>query len=217
MQNIINRYKTLLLLTAITAFFILPSAVYAQTVSVNAKLDSTLMFIGGQMDLTLEVSQPTDVLIKFPAYTDTITKSVEIVSQTKVDTTFLDNNRLSLIKKYRITSFDSGLQYIPPMVFELAEDQVKKIYKTEPMALQVVNPFKNVDPKKGIADIKQPMDAPFVLAEIVPYLPWILLALAVIGIVIYLIYRYKKKKQPEGEVGNRKAQAERTASRYCPA
>ena len=203
MQNIINRYKTLLL-TAITAFLILPSAVYAQTVSVNAKLDSTLMFIGGQMDLTLEVSQPKDVFIKFPVYTDTITKSVEIVSQTKVDTTFLDNNRLSLIKKYRITSFDSGLQYIPPIVFELAEDQVKKIYKTEPMALQVVNPFKNVDPKKGIATIKQPIDTPFVLAEIVPYMPWILLALAIIGIVIFLIYRYKKKKQPEGEAVKRK-------------
>ena len=198
MQNIRKKYK-LLFLTVFTAITLLPAAVNAQTVSVNAKLDSTLMFIGGQMDLTLQVSQPKDVFIKFPAYTDTITKSVEIVSQTPVDTTVLDNNRLSLIKKYRITSFDSGLQYIPPMVFELAEDQVKKIYKTEPMALQVINPFKDVDPKKGIADIKQPIDAPFVLAEVVPYLPWILLALAVIGIVTYLIYRYKKNKQLEGE------------------
>ena len=203
MQNIRKRYK-ILLLTVMAVFAMLPAAVNAQNVSVNAKLDSTLMFIGGQMDLTLELSQPKDVFIKFPAYTDTITKSVEIVSQMPVDTTFLDNNRLTLTKKYRITSFDSGLQYIPPMVFELAEDQVKKIFKTEPMALQVINPFDNVDPKKGIADIKQPLDAPFVMAEIVPYLPWIIGGLVVIGLIIYLIYRYKNRNQPEGEAKKQK-------------
>ena len=203
MQNIAKRYKTLLL-TVMAVITLLPAAVNAQKVSVNARLDSTLMYIGGQMDLTVQLSQPKDVFIKFPVYTDTITKSIEIVSQTPVDTAFLDNNRLTLTKKYRITSFDSGLQYIPPMVFELAEDQVRDIYKTEPMALQVVNPFKNVDPKKGIADIKAPLEAPFVIGEIVPYLPWILLALAVIAIVIYLIYRYKKSKQPEGEAKKRK-------------
>jgi hypothetical protein len=203
MQNIAKRYKTILLtITAVIAM--LPVSVNAQTVSVNAKLDSTLMFIGGQMDLTVELSQPKDVFIKFPAYTDTITKSVEIVNQTPVDTTFLDNNRLTLTKKYRITSFDSGLQYIPPMVFELAEDQVKKIYKTEPMALQVVNPFQNVDPKKGIADIKQPIDTPFILAELLPYLPWIIGTLVLLGLLAYVIYRYMKSRQPEGEVKKKK-------------
>ena len=193
MQISRKKYKTLFL-TVLSIITLLTASVNAQTVSVNAKLDSTLMFIGGQMDLTLELNQPKDVFIKFPAYTDTITKSIEIVSATKIDTTVHDNNRLTLTKKYRITSFDSGLQYIPPIVFELAEDQVKKIYKTEAMALMVVNPFKNVDPKKGITDIKHPLDAPFVLAEIVPYLPWILLALAIIGVIIYLIYRYRKSK-----------------------
>ncbi|NPA36260.1 MAG: hypothetical protein GXO47_05370 [Chlorobi bacterium] len=197
MQKIRKRHK-IILLTAMAVFSILPAAVNAQMVSVNARLDSSLMYIGGQMNLTLELNQPKDVFVKFPEYTDTITKSIEIVSQTPVDTTFLENNRLTLTKKYRITSFDSGLQYIPPMVFELAEDQVKKIYKTEPMALQVVNPFQNVDPKKGIADIKKPLDTPFILAELIPYLPWIFGGLALVGLIIYLIYRYRKNKQQEG-------------------
>ncbi len=201
MQISRKRHK-IILLTVMSAIVMLTSSVNAQTVSVNAKLDSTLMFIGGQMNLTLELNQPKDVFIKFPAYTDTITKSIEIVSATKIDTTVHENNRLTLTQTYRITSFDSGLQYIPPIVFELAEDQVKKIYKTEPMAIMVVNPFKSVDPKKGITDIKHPMDAPFVLAELIPYLPWILLALAVIGIIIFLIIRYSRRKDA-GATGKR--------------
>lgn len=198
MQNIRKRYniKTVILLVALIGVMLLPGRdIKAQTVSVNAKLDSTLLFIGGQMNLTLELSQPKDVNILFPVFTDTITKSIEVVSATAIDTTFLDNNRLSLTKQYRITSFDSGLQYIPPMKFELAEDKVHKIFETQPMALTVINPFENVDPKKGISDIKTPIDSPFTLAELLPYLKWILLGLVIIGAIIYLIIRYSNRNK----------------------
>ncbi len=197
MQNIRKRYnnKTLTFLIILSVVFLLQNGIIkAQTVSVNAKLDSTLIFIGGQMNLTLELSQPKDVTISFPVFTDTITKSIEVVSATPIDTTFLENNRITLTQQYNITSFDSGLQYIPPIKFELAEDEVHKIYETQPMALMVINPFENVDPQKGISDIKKPIDSPFSLAELLPYLPWILLALAVIGAIVYLIYRYRKNK-----------------------
>jgi hypothetical protein len=85
------------------------------------------------------------------------------------------------------------LQYIPPIKFELAQEEVHKIYETQPMALTVINPFENIDPKKGISDIKKPIDSPFNLAELLPYLKWILLALAVISLIVYLIIRYKRK------------------------
>ncbi len=197
MQNIRKRYniKTLILLLLLSGAMLIPGGIVkAQTVSVIAKLDSTLLFIGGQMNLSIELSQPKDVNIVFPVYTDTLTKAIEVVSVTPVDTTFLDNNRLTLTQQYRITSFDSGLQYIPPMKFELAEDQVRKIFETKPMAITVINPFENVDPKKGILDIKTPINSPFSLAELLPYLKWILLGLAVIGAIIYLIIRYRNRK-----------------------
>lgn len=197
MQNIRKRYnlKILLSLLFLMVAMVLPGGIIkAQTVSANAKLDSTLLFIGGQMNLTLELNQPKDVNIVFPQFTDTITKEIEVVSATPVDTTFLENNRLTLTQQYTITSFDSGLQYIPPIKFELAENEVHKIYETQPMALTVINPFENVDPKKGISDIKKPINSPFNLAELLPYLKWILLALAIIGAIVYLIIRYNRRK-----------------------
>ncbi len=196
MQNIRKRYntKTLISLIVLSVAMLLPGGIVkAQTVSVNAKLDSTLLFIGGQMNLTLELSQPKDVNIVFPQFTDTITKVIEVVSATPVDTTFHDNNRITLTQQYTITCFDSGLQYIPPIKFELAQEEIHKIYETQPMALTVINPFENVDPKKGISDIKKPIDSPFNLAELLPYLKWILLALVVVGLIVYLIIRYKRR------------------------
>ena len=207
MQNIRNRYKitTLLFFTFLAVTMLTFSGqAKAQNVSVNAKLDSTLMFIGGQMNLTLEVNQPKDVNIVFPVFTDTITKAIEVVSSTPVDTTFLDNNRITLKQQYRITSFDSGLQYVPPIKFELAQEEYHKIFETKPMAVMVIDPFDNVDPKKGIADIKAPLDAPFTLAELLPYLPWILLALAVIGAGIYLFFRFRNRKGTEQAVKKKK-------------
>lgn len=207
MQNIRKRYNitTLLFFTflAVTVLTVSGQA-KAQNVSVNAKLDSTLMFIGGQMNLTLEVNQPKDVNIIFPVFTDTISKAIEVVSSTPVDTTFLDNNRIALKQQYRITSFDTGLQYVPPVKFELAQEEYHKIFETKPMALMVIDPFDNVDPKKGLADIKGPYDAPFTLAELLPYLPWILLALAVIGAGIYLFMRLRKRKGTEQGVKKKK-------------
>ncbi len=197
MQNIRKRYntKTLFFLITLSVALLLPNGIIkAQNVSVNTKLDSTLLFIGGQMNLTLELNQPKDVNIIFPQFTDTITKSIEVVSATPIDTTFLENNRLSLTQQYIITSFDSGLQYIPPIKFELAEDEVQKIYETQAMALMVVNPFENVDPQKGILDIKKPIDSPFSLAELLPYLPWIFLTLAIIAAIAYFIELYSRKK-----------------------
>ena len=196
MQNIRKRYniKKLISLIVLLVAMLLPGGIVkAQNVSVNAKLDSTLLYIGGQMNLTLELSQPKDVNIVFPQFTDTITKVIEVVSATPVDTTFLDNNRLTLTQQYTITCFDSGLQYIPPIKFELAQEEVHKIYETQSMALTVINPFESVDPKKGISDIKKPIDSPFSLAELLPYLKWIFLALVVIGLIVYLIIRYNRK------------------------
>jgi hypothetical protein len=176
----------------------------AQNISVNAKLDSTLIFIGGQIDLTLEVSQPSDVHIQFPAYTDTVVKAVEVVDASPIDTLKLENNRLVLTQQYRITSFDSGLHYLPPIRFELAQDDYKRHFETEGMALMVMNPFQDVDPEKGLQDIKAPVDAPFSLAELLPYLPWVALYAVIIIAIILGVYYYYNRKLPIGIVKREK-------------
>ncbi len=164
-----------------------------ESFSVSAQPDSSLMVIGGQMNLTLEVSQPPNLIVAFPQFTDTITKNIEIVEAFPRDTTVASDNYLSIKQVYRITSFDSGLHYIPPMAFELASEQMKEKRTTRPIGIMVVNPFEEVDPQKGITDIKQPIDTPFSLAELLRFLPWIvgglLMGLLLTGLIYWLVYR----------------------------
>ncbi|WP_462317242.1 hypothetical protein [Marinilabilia sp.] len=173
-----------------------PSLSRAQDFSVSATPDSTLMVIGGQMDLTLEVAQPPNIDVVFPQFKDTITKSIEIVEAIGPDTTQIDPNRILVKKVFRITSFDSGLHYIPPMEFELASAELASKKKTRSIGLMVANPFENVDPQKGITDIKAPRETPFILAELLRFLPWILGGLVVLLLIAAGIWFYVKRQNP---------------------
>ncbi len=178
--------------------FIYSNSGRAQQVSASVKLDSTMIFIGGQIDMKIELSQPTGVTVDFPQLNDTITKEIEIVDKGGIDTTKLDNNRIVLSQIVRITSFDSGLHYIPPMFFELHKDDFKKTVQSEGLSLRVVNPFKEVNPQKGIFDIKGIKKSPFILAEILNYIYIIGGSLIVLALIIWLIYRYRSKRRSGG-------------------
>ncbi len=180
-------------------FTILSQNAFAQGVKVSATLDSTVIFIGGQIDLKLELSQPIDAQVSFPTFpNDTIIKDVEIVERGQVDTT-KTNNRLVLTQLYRVTSFDSGLHYIPPIEFEVIEAESKSIAKSNALSLMVVNPFKEVNPQNGITPIKEPLKAPFKFSEIYDTLLYILLGLIVVGALIFLYIRYKDKLKGNGK------------------
>ncbi len=188
--------KYIISLKAVLLFSVLAFSVqaHAQGISVNAQMDSTLIFIGGQIDLKLEVSQPEGVQVNFPVFADTIVAGVEIVNQTGVDTLVKNNQQVLLQQTFRITSFDSGLYYIPPIEFELAAGEAKEIAKTQPMSLNVVNPFESVDPEKGVMDIKMPVNTPFHFSEIINYIYMFLIGgVIVVGLVFLILYLTKKK------------------------
>ncbi|WP_430814863.1 hypothetical protein [Carboxylicivirga sp. RSCT41] len=181
---------------ALIALVVIGFPAQAQNVSVSAQMDSTVIFIGGQIDLKLQLSQPEEMELSFPLLTDTITRNVEIVRLNEPDTLNNDNGRLLIEQNFRITSFDSGLHYIPPIVFEEASQKLGALLQTEPMALMVINPFEEVDPQKGIVDIKEPQETPFHFSELYKYLPWVLGLLALAGIVTFIALRYFGKDVP---------------------
>jgi len=181
-------------LLAMLALLLTPAMTKAQNVSATATLDSTIIFIGGQIDLKLQLSQPNELEIDFPLLTDTVTKAIEIVRFGKLDTLNTENGRLLIEQNYRITSFDSGLHYIPPIVFEEASQKLNQAIQTEAMALMVVNPFEEVDPEKGLTDIKKPIETPFHLSEMYKYLPWVLGVLLLTGIIVFVIMKFYGNK-----------------------
>lgn len=167
---------------------------FSQTIEVNAKLDTSVLRLGEQTQLHLSVKYKADRPLKiiFPFIGDTIIKQVEVVSKTKIDTTVPDKNDLTTFlqsQTFIITSFDSGFFAIPPFKFIINDTALE----TEPLLLQV-NTL-HIDTSQAIKDIKPPFTEPYHWKEFLPYIVWGLVSLAVIAIVIYLIYRWKKKKK----------------------
>jgi len=126
------KYKQVFVL--VLALLSLP--MYAQ-VTVDAKIDSTQIMIGEQVNITLEVSADAGKTFEFPQYDSLkqILPGLEVLCTTEPDTEYLnDSKRMVLTKRYLVTSFDSSLYYIPPM--EVKVDG--KPYSSNHMALKVL-------------------------------------------------------------------------------
>ena len=160
----------------------------------KAKLDTTAIMIGDQigMDLSLEVPQGTKV--RWPRLPDTLVPHIEIMNRGNIDTIRKENSLL-LRRHLTITSFDSGYFNITPMKFPVLLPGHSKAdtLTTSDLFLQVYTP--KVDTTKPFKPIVGPVAEPYTLGEI---LPWILLALAILGGLAFLIWYLikRKKNQP---------------------
>jgi len=65
---------------------LLHSNSWAQKITVNASLDSTVMWIGNQTHLTFVVSQQPNQKVSFPIFSDSIIGGLELVEPVKFDT-----------------------------------------------------------------------------------------------------------------------------------
>ena len=91
-------------------------------VTVDAKIDSTRIFIGQQVGIAVEVSADAGKSVEFAHYDSLqqIIPGVEVVKMSEPDTQLLnDGKRMVLTQRYLVTSFDSALYYIPPMTVKV--------------------------------------------------------------------------------------------------
>lgn len=162
---------------------------------VSASIDSTMLMIGDQTAMHLSVTQEADERVEMPVFGETLQDGIEIVDRSAVDTTTLPDGRLQLSQKLTLTSFKDSLFAVAPIAVVSDGDT----FRTEPMALNVIQPFE-VDSSLAITDIKDIEKAPIYWWGI---LRWILLALAVIGLFVgayYGVQWYRKHFLKEEEV-----------------
>ena len=179
-------------------------------VSVDVKLDSTQLFIGQQMDLTLSVTMDAKQKLVMPDIKkgQELIPNIEVVTIGKPDTAFLnEGKRLTVSQAYTITAWDSAFYYLPPMRVKVDG----KEYESKSLALSVYTV--DVDtlhldrffPPNGI------MELPFQWQEwaSVVFCFWlIILMIAIAGVLIYHVKHGKpivrfirrKKKLPPHQV-----------------
>ncbi len=163
----------------------------AQSVIVRAQADSTMMWVGQQTGLYLEVTCNSDQNIVFPSFRDTIVKDLEIIPPVVTDTQYVNNGqRITVTRKYTVTCFDSAFIYVPP--FTVSVDG--KEYGSESLALAFMTYEISPDDEGRIFGPKDNLKTPVRFYEAKStILFWILTAIA-IALAVYLFVRYSDDK-----------------------
>jgi len=180
--------KLLYILTIAFVSLLTSNKAIAQKPSVRSSIDTTRMLIGDQVNIMLELEQDKKDQYQFPFFRDTIVGNIEILSVSQIDTQELDQNRVLLRQRILVTSFDTGFYVIPPFYFPNSEEFDS--LRSEALPLEVLT--LEIDTTKGITDIKLPYDVPLSFLEILPYL---IVALLLIGIFIIIWYIIRKRRQ----------------------
>ena len=162
---------------------------------VSATIDSTTLYIGDQTDLHLRATCEASLQVQMPLLEEQLIPGIEIVDRTMIDTTILKDGRVQYNQYLTLTSFADSLFYIAPLPFVSGHDTVW----SEPLTLNVVQPFEMDSTDLAITDIKGIYKAPIWWWGI---LRWVLLAIAIAGIGIggYYLITYLKKRTSHEEV-----------------
>lgn len=83
--------RNIILIALLGLLFV--SKAVAQSVTVEAKIDSLQILIGEQAKVQLQVAMDAKQRAIFPAYTDTLVRGVEIIETVKPDTQFLNDRQ----------------------------------------------------------------------------------------------------------------------------
>ncbi|WP_298650392.1 hypothetical protein [uncultured Proteiniphilum sp.] len=194
---------------AVALCLIFVTSLAAQKASVQATVQPTEILIGEQALVNLKVITPKDKIIHFPVYEKEMIPGIEVIAMLPPDTT-IENNVMTLNFKYVVTSFDSTLYHVPSIpifdgtdtIFsnsfglkvtspELSDSTLaylERIHKGETDSID----FRQLQ----LNDIKSVRKAPFVWTDYL-WICWIILGIALIlgliGVIIYLVLKKKKK------------------------
>jgi len=151
---------------------------------VSALADTTKIRIGEQINYQIIVDD-AETAVEFPKLQLDSLGKIEIVESLNIDTL---KNRL--IKKYKLTSFDSGRYVIPKQSIYIWNQP----YYTDSIAIDVTTVAVDTT-KQKMYTIKAIQGEPYTFDDFKSYLWWILGILLLLGIILYFVLR--KKETPE--------------------
>lgn len=181
-KSITNQMKKAIQLLFLFVVF----ATYAQEeTAVKARIDTTQIRIGEQIEYSIHVSAQEAVV--FPEL-DSL-GLLEVVTSEAIDTL-----RDGLLKKYRLTGFDSGSFTIPKQRVLILD----KTYDTEAFLVQVGTVAVDTLKQKPFP-IKPILEEPFVFDDLAPYFVWFYLIIGILLLVVFVYLFLKKQQRETGE------------------
>jgi hypothetical protein len=149
---------------------------------VKAAVDKNQILIGEPIRFSIDIQSPMVSGNQLPSF-DSI-PHFELIERGNIDS-LISANGTSYRLEWKITSFDSGTRVIPSFPVVIGT----QIYKTDSLQIEVsyglVDTTKDYHDIKGIIDIENPG---------VKYIPWILGALSIISLFLFIWFIRKPIK-----------------------
>ncbi|MDJ0645080.1 MAG: hypothetical protein QNJ57_03770 [Flavobacteriaceae bacterium] len=155
-----------------------------QLPEVRAKADTTKIRIGEQINYQITIEN-ADKGVIFPELELDSLNRIEIVESLPIDTL-----KEKLIKKYVLTSFDSGQYVLPQQRISIWSQQ----YLTDSLVIDVATVAVDTT-KQAMFPIKAIQREPYTFQDFKKYLWWLIAALLLIALILYL--RSRRKRTPE--------------------
>ncbi len=166
---------------------------YSQ-VSAVSEIDKNEIRIGDPIQLKLSLQIPRtqqQEKLTWPIFKDTITKQIEIIETSKIDTIKKENYNI-IRQNFKVSVYDSGQFILPPIKFILNNDSTHFVQSNSLIITVHTVPTDTSD--TTVKDIKPIFEEAFDIKWYMPLIIKSFIALIVLSIIIWLIYRYFKKK-----------------------
>lgn len=160
---------------------------------VTATFEPDSIAIGDHFFLNIEVTHDAMQVVAFPEFKNQMMGEViEILEELPIDTVERDRRTLTILKRYRLTTFEEGWYNagVYPMLY-LDKNIMDTIWSVDSMLLKV-GTFDIDTATMDIHDIRRPIDAPMKFGEMSGYLIWGIVALAIVGALVWYLFTRRK-------------------------
>ncbi len=169
---------------------------FAQSVSIQGELDKSEMMTGEQASVNLVIRTDNLPQTRFRLSNDAGERRFEVLELGALDTTKLDDKLLEIKARLLITSFDSTLVRIPPIIVETPN----AVDSTESFAINIIQPKVDVSKPNDFKEIKSPWTVELTWRDIVQVITesiyfWIIIILLFTLLLAYLLYRWYVKNK----------------------
>lgn len=174
----------------------------AEPPSVRASITPDTVLIGDRFSLEVVIEKDMMQVVSLPSFDDNrLVETVEIVSESPLDTLRQEGRRQTLLKVYELASFDAGAYDMGryPVLYG-DKNIIDTLYSPDNLRI-VVNTLP-VDTEGGtVYDIKSPEQAPLLVSEIAGYVVASFVAALVVAALVLLAVRLIRSRKRGTEPG----------------
>ncbi len=191
-----DNYFKIVKLFALVLLLFLGQSLSAQSLSIQGELDKSEMKTGEQAAVNLIIRTDNLPETRFRLSDDGTEKRFEVLELGALDTTKLNDKLLEIKARLLITSFDSTLVRIPPIIAETPT----LIDSTQSFALNVIQPQVDISKPNDFKEIKSPWAVTLTWRDIVDiilssWIFWLIIVSLVLAVATFFAYRrYQERK-----------------------